>query len=252
MAEHTGIGWTQATWNPWYGCTKVSPGCAHCYMFREMRRYGRDPEIVTRSKTKFSDPLKWKEPKLCFTCSWSDWFHEAADAWRDEAWDIIRRTPQHTYQILTKRPQRIADHLPSDWGNGYANVWLGVSIENQRHFDRARRLACIPAVVHFISAEPLLGPLNLLAQETTATGFLSGPVLPSFQWVIVGGEGGEKDDPPRPMDVAWARSIRDQCQKYGVAFFLKQLGGWPDALAHKKAILDGRTWTEMPVAEASI
>lgn len=242
MAEHTGIGWTQATWNPWYGCTKVSPGCAHCYMFREMRRYGRDPEVVTRSKTKFADPLKWKEPKLCFTCSWSDWFHEAADAWRDEAWDIIRRTPQHTYQILTKRPQRIADHLPSDWGPlGYPNVWLGVSVENQRHLERASWLQEVDATIRFVSAEPLLGPLDMHLRDNAG-----------IHWVIVGGESGEKDDLPRVMELNWARAIRDDCQSAGVAFFLKQLGGWPDAMAHEKAILDGRTWTEMPVAEASI
>lgn len=245
MAEHTGIGWTEATWNPWYGCTKVSPGCAHCYMFREMRWYGRDPEVVTRSKTKFNDPLKWKEPKVCFTCSWSDWFHEAADEWRSEAWDIIARTPQHTYQILTKRPERIAKHLPSDWGDGWTNVWLGVSVENDRFLvPRTSALLEIPAAVRFISAEPLLGPLD---------GFeLSNALIGGIDWVIVGGESGEASDLPRPMETEWARDIQVECRARGAAFFLKQLGGYPDARAHEKAILDGRTWTEMPKPRAPL
>src|SRR3990167_6883297 len=95
------IEWTNDTWNPWHGCTKVSEGCDHCYMFRDKVRYGQDPELVVRSKTTFTAPLKWKEPSLVFTCSWSDWFHKAADAWRDEAWAIIKATPHLTYQILT-------------------------------------------------------------------------------------------------------------------------------------------------------
>lgn len=263
MAETTGIGWTEATWNPWYGCKKVSPGCDRCYMFRQQRRYGRDPEVVTRSKTTFADPLKWKEPTLCFTCSWSDWFHEAADGWRDEAWDIIRRTPQHTYQILTKRPARIMRHLPPDWGDGYPNVWLGVSVED--HFWAERRLKVllsIPAVVRFASAEPLLGPvdfthlnvgdwhsLNALTGDHTV-GSMAPRVTkgPRLDWLIVGGESGEPNDLPRPMEVEWARTARDQCQAHGVAFFLKQLGGYPDAMAHDKAVLDGRTWTEYPAS----
>ena len=117
VSATTEIEWTEATWNPWMGCTKVSPGCAHCYMFREQRQYGRDPETVVRSKTKFREPMKWAEGRLVFTCSWSDWFHEGADAWRPEAWEIVRATPQHTYQILTKRPERIVDHLPATRGH---------------------------------------------------------------------------------------------------------------------------------------
>ena len=136
MAESTGIGWTDATWNPWYGCTKVSPGCAHCYMFREQIRYGRDPEVVTRSKTKFADPLKWTKGRMIFTCSWSDWFHPAADAWRPEAWEIIKRTPHHTYQILTKRPERIADNLPDDW-QVYASDGLPMPMDGE-HFATIR------------------------------------------------------------------------------------------------------------------
>jgi protein gp37 len=227
VSDRTRIAWTDATWNPWYGCTKVSPGCDNCYMFREMRQYGRDPEAVTRSKTKFSDPLKWKEPRRVFTCSWSDWFHKGADAWRAEAWAIIKSTPQHTYQILTKRPGRIARHLPADWGEGYPNVWLGVSVENQEHVFRVGQLSSVPAKVRFISAEPLLGPLDL-------DHYLERRLV---DWVIVGGESGP-DRVRRDMPLEWANEIRLACQRAGVAFFFKQrsalksevLDGVPDAL----------------------
>lgn len=229
MSEKTGIEWTDATWNPWYGCTKVSPGCAHCYMFREMKRYGRDPQVVTRSKTKFNDPLKWKEPRRVFTCSWSDWFHEAADVWRDEAWSIIRRTPHLTYQILTKRPERIAEHLPADWGDGYANVWLGTSVENQRFAIRVSYLQQVAAAIRFISAEPLLGPVVM--------------PLNGISWLIAGGESGPEH---RPMREEWARSLRDQCASAGVAFFLKQLGGNPNPRAHAEAVLDGQRHVAFP------
>jgi protein gp37 len=202
-------------------------------MFRDQIRYGNDPEIVRRSKTKFADPLKWAEPRMVFTCSWSDWFHEAADAWRDEAWDIIRRTPHLTYQILTKRPERIAEHLPwGAYGDPWPNVWLGVSVENARWLERVRILRTIPATVRFISAEPLLGPLHTL-----------GAVLGGIHWVIAGGESGAQQ---RPCDLDWLREIRNACAATGTAFFLKQLGGHPDARSHEKAILDGRTHTEFP------
>jgi protein gp37 len=132
MGETTGIAWADRTWNPWHGCLKVSPGCKLCYMYREKKQYGQNPMLVQRSKTKFNEPLKWNSGRV-FTCSWSDFFIEEADAWRPEAWEIIRKTPQLTYQILTKRPERIAAHLPADWGDGYSNVWLGVSVESQKY-----------------------------------------------------------------------------------------------------------------------
>jgi protein gp37 len=235
MAEKSAIGWTQATWNPWYGCTKVSAGCDHCYMFRDMLRYGRDPETVTRSKTTFRDPIKWKDSRLIFTCSWSDWFHIDADAWRDEAWQIIKDTPRHTYQILTKRPGRIARHLPADWGEGYPNVWMGTSVESQQTAHRVEVLAEIPAVVRFISAEPLLGPLTF-GNTLRSSG---------IHWLIAGGESGGQC---RPCDEQWLRYLRNECADAGVAFFLKQLGGNPDARAHEKALLDGQTHTGMPAS----
>jgi protein gp37 len=251
----TGIEWTDATWNPWMGCEKVSPGCAHCYMYDDQRQYGNDPSTVRRSKTLFSVPLKWSEPKRVFTCSWSDWFIEAADAWRPEAWEIIRRTPHLTYQILTKRPELIPDRLPPDWDNGYPNVWLGTSIENRRFVHRADALREIPAAVRFISAEPLLGPLvarfvpeGELGEWVWPDGRISNGSdvldLAGIDWLIAGGESGSK---ARPCNADWLCGLRDLCQASGVAFFLKQLGGpRRNKRDHEKALLDGRRWLEMP------
>lgn len=214
MGNSTLIGWTDKTWNPWRGCDKVSPGCAHCYMFTEQRRYGRDPEVVTRTKT-WGDPDKWQREAerlntryRVFTCSWSDFFHETADAWRDEAWDIIRRCPNLTFQILTKRPERIADHLPVDWAmrDRWRHVWLGTSIENKVFQWRADRLRENEAEVLFISAEPLLEALPDLN-------------LDGIHWLIVGGESGPGY---RPMDHAWVRELRDKAKQSGTAFFFKQ------------------------------
>jgi protein gp37 len=215
MARQTAIEWTDATWNPWMGCEKVSPGCAHCYMYREQRQYGHDPSVVRRSKTRFAEPLRWDQPRMVFTCSWSDWFHPGADDWRDEAWDIIRATPHLTYQILTKRPELIAERLPADWGNGYPNVWLGVSIENSRFTWRAGELRAVPAAVRFISAEPLIGSLF----ETRGN---RRPLeLDSIDWLIVGGESGPRS---RRLDIAWVDEVAAACDQAGVAFFMKQLG----------------------------
>lgn len=210
-------------------------------MFSEQTRYGNNPEVVRRSKTKFTDPLKWKEPKVIFTCSWSDWFHKDADAWRDEAWQIIKDTPHHTYQILTKRPGRIFRHLPVDWGGGYPNVWLGTSVENQDAAFRAWRLGDIPARVRFLSCEPLLGPLDFYPPEGPKDG--NANALDRIDWIIVGGESGAKC---RPMETEWVRQIQLQAAATGTAFFLKQLGGFPDKRGHEKALLDGKRYTEMP------
>jgi protein gp37 len=251
MAVTTAIEWTNATWNPWRGCTKVSPGCASCYMFRDQERYGRDPSVVVRAApATFYAPLKWRDPKLVFTCSWSDWFHEDADPWRDEAWDIVRRTPHLTYQILTKRAERIAGNLPADWGDfGYPNVWLGVSVENPRFYWRLEMLGDIPAPVRFLSAEPLLRPLDLTRYIYGNCGLWGGETDGRvLDWVIVGGEsGGRPGHPPRQMHPDWVRSLRDQCVRAGVPYFLKQWGG---ARPGGTAELDGREWREMPAPAA--
>lgn len=212
MGESTLIAWTDKTWNPWRGCDKISPGCAHCYMFTQQERYGHNPSVVTRTTT-WNQPDKWEREALrdnttfrVFTCSWSDFFHTDADPWRDEAWKIIKRTPHLTYQVLTKRPENILSRLPSDWGHGYPNVWLGVSVENDRFTCRVDLLRHIPAQVRFISAEPLLGPLPSLN-------------LKGIDWIIVGGESGNNY---RPMDHDWAVSILIDARAHGTAYFFKQ------------------------------
>lgn len=226
MGASSAIEWTEATWNPWHGCAKISPGCAHCYMYRDKRRYGQDPAAVVRSKTSFDAPRKWRQPRIIFTCSWSDFFIEQADSWRNEAWEVIRSTPQHTYQILTKRPERISVHLPYDWP--LQNVWLGVSIENSRFYWRIEKLRDVQAAVRFLSIEPLLAPMDALP-------------LDGISWVIVGGESGPRC---RPMKPEWVRDIRDQCSGAGIPFFFKQWGGKRKEVNGR--VLDGAMWNAMP------
>ncbi len=230
MSEKTKISWTDATWNPWQGCHKVSAGCTNCYMFREKNRFGQTPDVVVRSAERtFLSPLHWKEPRKIFVCSWSDFFIEEADAWRAEAWDIIRQTPHHTYQLCTKRPERIKYCLPPDWGDGWKNVWLGVTAENQEMADlRIPILLETPAAVRWVSCEPLLGPL-----------WLDRPLLErlvysvTIDWVVVGGESGRD---ARPMQPDWARTLRDQCAAENMPFFFKQWGEWG---THSKNIQTG-------------
>lgn len=229
MGRDTHIEWCDHSWNPWQGCRKVSPGCAHCYMHRDKKRYGQDPsEIKRSSQATFRAPLskKWSEPALVFTCSWSDFFIPEADLWRADAWDIIRATPHLTYQILTKRPQRIEKCLPSDWGDGWPNVWLGCTCENQQMFwERWQYMEHLCAVVRFISAEPLLAPLVIEGQSD------------SIDWLIVGGESGPNK---RAMDPSWVRSLREQCKRTGIPFFFKQWNG------RDGCSLDGNEHKEFP------
>lgn len=224
---------TQYTWNPWRGCTRISPGCKNCYMFRDQARYGRDPSEVVRTKT-WRDPFRWQKKAaaagrtdLVFTCSWSDWFHADADAWRPEAWQVVRQCPNLTFQILTKRPERVREHLPEDWGEGYPNVWLGVSVENNDYCWRADVLRGVPARVRWVCAEPLLGPLPDLD-------------LDGIHWVVAGGESGPGW---RPMEKAWVRQLRDRCRAAGVPFYFKQSNGLYPGPGDR---LDGRVWHQMP------
>lgn len=242
MGKNSSIEWTDNTWNPWRGCFKVSPGCKSCYMYRDQERYGRDPRVVVRAAdATFNKPLSWSEPARVFTCSWSDWFIEQADEWRNEAWDIIRQTPHLTYQILTKRPDRITECLPKGWKGGWSNVWLGVSVENERYTWRLDELAKIPAKVRFISYEPALGRVD----------FEPWLYFGHFDWLISGGESGYKTGKyrARPADINWFRDVRDQCQRHDVAYFHKQHGGtsridgsWGGRL------LDGQEWNQFPDA----
>jgi len=249
MAFNSAIEWTDATWNPWTGCHKVSAGCKNCYMFRDKARYGQDPNVVVRSADKtFYAPLKWAEPKKIFTCSWSDFFIEESDPWRDEAFAIMALTPRHTYQVLTKRPDRmrewfhyrgtwpiltILESLPAElvqkilisaggpeslhgiqWP--LPNVWLGVSAEDRdTYITRVPYLAMTPGKTKFLSFEPLLGDIGDL--------MLDGVFEGSYQWAIAGGESGPNARPTHPD---WIRSIRDQSTAAGVAFHFKQWGEW--------------------------
>jgi len=224
MGENSAIEWTKHTWNPWQGCRKVSSGCENCYMYRDKKRYGQDPATVIRSaKNTFNLPLKWSDPANVFVCSWSDFFIEDADEWRPEAWEIIRKTPHLTYQLLTKRELNIADRLPADWGNGYPNVWLGVTAENQEQADkRIPLLLQTPAAVYFVSHEPALGSI-VYPSEFLALGRKA--------LIITGGESGPG---ARPMHPDWARLDRDQCQAAGVPYFFKQWGEY-------SPIFDGKT-----------
>jgi protein gp37 len=195
-------------------------------MYRDKRRYGQDPSLVVRSKTSFDAPQRWKDPKMIFTCSWSDFFVAEADQWRAEAWEVIRKTPQHTYQILTKRPERISEHLPDGWP--FRKVWLGVSVENPRFYGRIELLRVLPAYIRFLSLEPLLSSMSSLPLE-------------GISWVVVGGESGPKC---RPMKPEWVREIREQCRKAEIAFFFKQWGGPRKNVTGR--VLDGRIWDAMP------
>jgi protein gp37 len=230
VGEITGVEWARGphtkggTWNPWRGCHKISPACAHCYMFREQTMYGKDPNVVVRcSPATFNAPLKWKEPQGIFTCSWSDFFIEEADPWREDAYKVIQATPRHTYLVLTKRPERMR---PSDY---HKNVWHGVSVENERFYWRIEKLTELFSQLRFLSIEPLLGPMPCLP-------------LKGIGWVIVGGESGANF---RPLNLDWVREIRDQCIDRHVPFFFKQ----KSALRPKKLdrLLDGREWNGIPV-----
>jgi protein gp37 len=234
MSDGSAIEWTDATWNPVRGCTKISPGCKHCYaqVFAERFRgvpghpfeQGFDLRLIPKA---LDLPLTWKKGKLVFVNSMSDLFHEGvSDHYISRVMETIKAAPQHQFQILTKRAERMArfsQKFPMP-----ANVWLGVSVENRKYASRIDHLRAAQACVKFLSVEPLIGPLG----RVDFTG---------IQWVIVGGESGWH---ARPLDIEWVREIRDQCVEESVAFFFKQWGG-----KQKKKngrVLDGRTWDEMP------
>ena len=219
MSERTSIEWCDATWNCWQGCHKVSAGCKNCYMFAEKTRYGQNPNVVVRSAdSTFDAPLKWANNpakfghiKRIFVDSWSDFFIEEADPWRGDAWNLIAMTPQFVYILCTKRPERIAGCLPADWGKGYPNVWLLVSTENQAMADlRIPILLRIPAVVHGISAEPLLGRVDL--RDWLPTDTIGGVEMETWlDWVICGGESGQEARPMHPrLGAVNAGSVQDR------------------------------------------
>lgn len=252
------IEWTEKTWNPVTGCDQVSAGCDHCYALTlaarlkamGSRRYQNDGHPLTSGPgfgvTLHHDlvetPLHWRKPAIVFVNSMSDLFHDRVPL------DFIRRvfrtmelTPRHTYQILTKRATRLTQLAPRLWWP--PNVWMGVSVENQVQVERrARRLLEVPAAVRFLSVEPMIGPVHL-APLLDVPEVYDRPR--TIDWIIAGGESGPG---ARRCELDWLRSLRDQCQRAGVAFFLKQLGGHPDKRGHDAALLDGRRHLEMPAA----
>jgi protein gp37 len=222
MGDSTAIGWTEKTWNPWHGCTKISPGCKFCFMYRDKARYGQDPTKIVRSKTTFCAPLKWHDPALVFTCSWSDFFIQEADLWRDDAWNVIRSTPHLTYQILTKRPERIPQCLPKDWDRKdlWRHVQLGVSVESAEYRWRLMRLLEIPAALHFASFEPLIGEVGNIVEFLPHCKMGSGMVCGhrSLGWAIIGGESGPER---RDMSMEAFESLVEQLRGF-VPVYVKQ------------------------------
>src|SRR5579859_1732114 len=251
MGTKTEIQWTDHTFNPWWGCLEVSPGCDHCYARDLARRFGRQVWGPPRSSGRMmTSAANWRQPIVwnraaaaenrrhrVFCASMADVFeyHLQLDDARSRLWPLIEATPWLDWQLLTKRPMNILRMIPEHWRSGLpVNVWIGTSVEDQARADlRIPHLVRVPAGVHFLSCEPLLGPVDLR------------PWLGDLQWVIAGGESGPHF---RSMDPEWARALRDQCQSAGVALFHKQNGGrTPNASGRD---LDGRTWDEFPAAIA--
>lgn len=238
MAQ-SAIEWTEFTWNPITGCTKISPGCAHCYaetMSRRLKAMGqpnyRNGFELTLHEQALRLPLEWKQPHVVFVNSMSDLFHaDVPENFIQRVFGIMRAAPQHRFQILTKRAERLEELSPRlRWT---PNVWMGVSVETERYAYRIDHLRRTGAALKFLSLEPLLGPLPALDLE-------------DIGWVIVGGESGPG---ARPMDPFWVTGIRDQCINAKVPFFFKQWGGTRKKKAGR--LLDGRAWDEMPCVKAN-
>ncbi|GAB2923017.1 DUF5131 family protein [Micromonospora polyrhachis] len=248
MADKSSIEWTEATWNPTTGCDRISRGCDHCYaltLAKRLKAMG-SPKYQTDGDPRTSGPgfgvavhpgeltlpLRWRDPRVVFVNSMSDLFHAKVPfEFVEQVFEVMAATPQHTYQVLTKRASRLVKLAPRlTWP---ANVWIGVSVEDASEVVRIDPLRAVPAAVRFISAEPLLGPLASLD-------------LTGIHWLIAGGESGAG---ARPIDPAWVRDLRDQCQLQKVAFFFKQWGGRTPKAGGRT--LDGETWDEMPQLRAA-
>ena len=256
MAENSGISWTHNTQNFWVGCDKVAPECAKCYIGRILPKQGREPwGEVYRTQT-WEEPWKWetqgirsKQALRVFTCSLSDFFHVKADPWRKEAWAIIKRTPHLVWLVLTKRPALIEARLPHDWNDGYPNVWLGVSTGCRMTLNKMDVLRRIPAVVRWVSAEPLLEDIS---QDINLDG---------FHWLVAGGESGagaeyqwnsnvdwkaelDNENGRRTMRYVWAANLRDKVKAAGLPFMFKQVTNPRSGYGYNA--LDGKDWHEFP------
>jgi len=236
MAINSGIEWTESTWNPLTGCTKISPGCKHCYAERMAKRLQGMGQpnyangfTLTLHENALEKPLEWKKPQTIFVNSMSDLFHKDVPIeFILSVFDIMRHANWHTFQVLTKRAERLEELSPLiEWPD---NVWMGVSVETSDYTYRIDHLRRTGAKIKFLSLEPLLGPLHNLK-------------LDGIQWAIIGGESGPG---ARPLEPVWVADIRDQCIRAKVPFFFKQWGG----VNKKKAgrLLEGRTWDEIPTA----
>jgi protein gp37 len=248
VSSDSAIEWTDATWNPTTGCDRISPGCDNCYALAlagRLKRMGQaryqkdgDPRTsgpgfgLTLHYDKLNETLRWRKARMVFVNSMSDLFHkDVPPEFIDEVWETMKACPQHTFQVLTKRPKRMRNETLRMWqryGDAPPNVWLGTSIESNDYVWRADHLRDAEAAVRFISAEPLLGPLPDLD-------------LSGIDWLITGGESGPD---ARPVDREWVRDLRDACEAEGVAFFHKQWGGRTPKSGGRQ--LDGRTHDDMP------
>ncbi|QDT93565.1 DUF5131 family protein [Gimesia algae] len=241
MAQNSAIEWTEATWNPTTGCTKVSPGCANCYAERmafrlqamEQPRYDNGFKLTLQEDI-VNLPLQWKKPRIIFVNSMSDLFHkDIPSEFIKRCFKVMTDASHHKFQVLTKRPDRVVEMASEiEWSE---NIWMGTSVENSKYINRIRILQKVPAQIRFLSVEPLLGTIPRMP-------------LKGIHWVIVGGESGPQS---RPMNIAWVRKIRDQCNTAGVPFFFKQWGAFgADGIRRSKKAngreLDGEIWSEMP------
>jgi len=252
MAQGSAIEWTEATWNPVAGCTPISPGCLNCYAARMALRLEKIEEAsgisgcgkytgtakkhngrpvftgtINLDQDALELPKRWRKPKLIFVNSMSDLFHDGVpEAFIRSVFKVMNDCPQHTFQVLTKRPERVLElHETLNWTN---NIWMGTSVENAIYVHRIHTLRKVQAKVRFLSCEPLIGPLNRLPLE-------------GIHWVIAGGESGPG---ARPMESVWVERIRDQCIDKNVAFFFKQWGGVQKSRTGRS--LHGRTWDGIP------
>ena len=244
MADGSAIEWTDATWNPVTGCTKITAGCDNCYAARFAERWrgiaGHPFENgfdLTLRPDRLSQPLRWKRSRMIFVNSMSDLFHKGVPpSFVDEVFDTMEASVWHVFQVLTKRSSRMRDYLRNRYRDRVApeHIWVGVSVEDSRGATRVEHLRATPAGVRFLSIEPLIGPIGQID-------------LSDIHWVIAGGESGPR---ARILNIEWVRQIRDECAKQNVSFFFKQWGGFRPKSGGRD--LDGRQWNDFPMKKAAV